>query len=107
MNDAVASADFQQAAAAESPLQQLHALRQRIDEQDLKILNAIEERGRIVEEILELKRSAGLPCFDAIRERQLLERLRAIYRGPYDWQSVEGLFRSLLEMSRTMRVRIR
>ena len=48
--------------------------------------------------------AAGLPGFDAIRERQLLERLRAMHRGPYEGQAVEGLFRSLLEMSRTLHV---
>ena len=82
----------------------LHALRSRIDEQDLKILRAIEERGRIVEEVLVLKQSAGFPPFDAIRERQLLQRLQATYHGPYQWREVELVFRTLLEMSRTLPV---
>lgn len=106
MNDAVATAALPQSATEDSQLAELHALRRRIDEQDLNILHAIEQRGRVVEEILRLKQSAGLPCFDAIRERQLLERLRALYCGPYEWRSVDGLFRSLLEMSRTLRVPI-
>jgi len=93
-----------QASPPEPRLEALHALRLRIDEQDLNILRAIEQRGRIVEEILALKQSAGFPPFDAIRERQLLERLHAMYRGPYQWQEVEQLFRTLLEMSRTLPV---
>lgn len=104
MNDAVACTGPPQSATVEPPPPSLHALRLKIDEQDLNILQAIEQRGRVVEEILLLKQSAGLPAFDAIRERQLLERLRARYRGPYDWPAVEGLFRSLLEMSRTLPV---
>lgn len=93
-----------QAGSLEPRLEALQALRVQIDEQDLNILRAIDQRGRIVEEILALKQSAGFPAFDAIRERQLLERLHAMYRGPYQWQEVEQLFRTLLEMSRTLPV---
>jgi 3-deoxy-7-phosphoheptulonate synthase/chorismate mutase len=71
-----------QASPPELRLEALQALRLRIDEQDRNILGAIEQRGRIVEEILALKQAAGIPAFDAIRERQLLERLHATYRGP-------------------------
>lgn len=103
MNDAVACAVLPQE-SAESRLAALRALRLRIDEQDLNILRAIEERGRIVEEVLVLKQASGFPAFDAIRERQLLQRLHAMYRGPYKWQDVEQVFRTLLEMSRTLPV---
>ena len=34
---------------------------------------------------------------------QLLHRLQVTYRGPYHWQEVEQVFRTLLEMSRTLR----
>jgi len=88
--------------SSDSRFAELQALRSRIDEQDLRILRAIEERGRIVEDVLVLKQAAGLPAFDAIRERQLLQRLQVTYQGPYHWQEVEQLFRTLLEMSRTL-----
>ncbi len=88
----------------EPALAALQALRLRIDEQDLNILRAIEQRGRVVEEILLLKQSAGLPAFDAVRERHLLERLHAMHGGPYEWQDVEQLFRTLLAMSRGLAV---
>jgi chorismate mutase len=102
MNDAVACAGLPPPGPSEPGLAALLALRLRIDEQDRKILRAIEQRGRIVEEVLVLKQSAGFPAFDAIRERQLLQRLHAMYLGPYQWQDVEQLFRTLLEMSRTL-----
>jgi 3-deoxy-7-phosphoheptulonate synthase/chorismate mutase len=78
----------------------LPALRARIDELDLGILKLIEQRGHTVEDIFLLKRSAGLPVLDETRERQLLERLRAMHRGPHDWHDVERVFRLLLEISR-------
>lgn len=101
MNDAVACTGLPPE-SADSRLAALRALRLRIDEQDLNILRAIEERGRIVEEVLVLKQASGFPAFDAIRERQLLQRLHAMYLGPYQWQDVEQVFRTLLEMSRTL-----
>jgi len=102
MNDPVVGA-WPISESSDSRFAELQALRSRIDEQDRRILRAIEERGRIVEEVLVLKRSAGFPAFDAIRERQLLQRLQVTYRGPYHWQEVEQVFRTLLEMSRTLR----
>jgi 3-deoxy-7-phosphoheptulonate synthase/chorismate mutase len=101
MSEAIAWAGAPQE-TVDSRFTALRALRSRIDEQDLRILRAIEERGRIVEDVLALKQSAGFPAFDAIRERQLLQSLQATYRGPYHWLEVEQVFRTLLEMSRTL-----
>ena len=82
------------------PADRLSSLRARIDELDLGILRLVEQRGSVVEEILQLKQSRGQPVLDEDRERQLLERLRALHRGPHDWLEVEDLFRQLLAMSK-------
>ncbi len=82
----------------------LQALRLRIDEQDLKILRAIEERGRIVEEVLVLKQSAGFRRSTRFASASCCSACRPLYRGPYQWQDVEHVFRTLLEMSRTLPV---
>lgn len=82
------------------PMEQLPALRARIDEIDLGILQLIGERGRTVQEILALKRSAGVPVLDEAREQQVLDRLRSMHRGPHAWSGVERIFRLLLEISR-------
>lgn len=94
-------------APTDSPLAALQALRTRIDEQDRRILDALQQRSHVVEEILLLKQSAGLPAFDAIRERQLLQRLHDEYHGAYPWRDVEQLFRTLLEMSRSLQAPLR
>jgi 3-deoxy-7-phosphoheptulonate synthase / chorismate mutase len=82
------------------PLDGLAALRVRIDEIDLGILRLIEQRGRVVEEILRLKQARGRPVLDEARERQLLDRLQSLHLGPHDWPEVELVFRQLLAMSR-------
>jgi len=84
----------------EQPLDNLPALRARIDELDLGILRLIEQRGRVVEEIVLLKRAAAIPMLDEVRECRLLERLRRLNQGPYEWHDVERVFRLLLEISR-------
>ena len=82
------------------PTDHLSSLRARIDELDLGILRLIEQRGSVARDIHRLKQSQGRPVLDEARERQLLERLRALHRGPHDWLEVESLFRQLLAMSR-------
>jgi 3-deoxy-7-phosphoheptulonate synthase/chorismate mutase len=86
--------------AQPEPLDGLAALRVRIDEIDLGILRLIDQRGRVVEEILRLKQAKGRPVLDEARERQLLDRLHALHEGPHDWPEVERVFRQLLAMSR-------
>ena len=82
------------------PMEQLPSLRARIDELDLGILRLIDERGRTVQQILALKRSAGVPVLDEAREQQVLDRLRSMHGGPHAWSGVERIFRLLLEISR-------
>lgn len=82
------------------PMEQLPALRAKIDELDLGILRLIDERGRTVQDILALKRSAGVPVLDEAREQQVLDRLRGMHGGPHAWSGVERIFRLLLEISR-------
>jgi hypothetical protein len=46
------------------------------------------------------KQAVGIPVLDEARERQLLERLRRLNQGPYEWHDVERVFRLILEISR-------
>lgn len=81
---------------------QLAALRVKIDQVDLELLRILERRGQVVAEIMALKKSTGTPTLDAVRQEQILSRLRAMHNGPYDWPSIARVFRLVLEISRGM-----
>jgi len=81
---------------------QLAALRVKIDQVDLELLRILERRGQVVAEIMALKKSTGTPTLDAVRQEQILSRLRAMHKGPYDWPSIARVFRLVLEISRGM-----
>jgi 3-deoxy-7-phosphoheptulonate synthase/chorismate mutase len=87
--------------AAERLLQhRLEALRVRIDQVDLELLRLLERRGQVVKEVMALKQSAQTPIRDPVREEQILARLRAMHKGPYEWQAIARVFRLVLEISR-------
>lgn len=54
----------------------LHAIRKRLDAADAKILDAVAERLRIIDEVANLKANSSTDLRDALREDQLLARLQ-------------------------------
>lgn len=83
------------AAAAE-----LARLRTRIDAVDEAILARLNERAALVNEVGRLKQGAGLAPFDAAREREILERLGALNRGPFPTASIPQVFREIIGIMR-------
>ncbi len=55
--------------------EQLDSLRKRIDEADRELLEALAQRMKVVDEILQEKASRGLPLFDSARETELLTKV--------------------------------
>ena len=47
---------------------QVRELRSRVDEVDRELIRALNERARIVQEIMALKSEAGAPVYDPKRE---------------------------------------
>ena len=58
--------------------EQLDSLRKRIDEADRGLLEALAQRMKVVDEILQEKASRGLPLFDSARETELLTKVARI-----------------------------
>jgi chorismate mutase len=58
-------------------LDELHKLRQRIDEIDDQIINALNERVEVCKAIGVAKKKQGKPVRDVMRENKVYERIKA------------------------------
>ncbi|MFT9488072.1 bifunctional 3-deoxy-7-phosphoheptulonate synthase/chorismate mutase [Tepidibacillus infernus] len=79
--------------------QELDELRLRLDEINLQILQLINERAEIVQEIGHLKEKQGTKRFDPVREREMLDKIVAHNHGPFDDNVVRHLFKEIFKAS--------
>ena len=80
----------------------LHELRQKIDELDLRIVELLNARARIVVDIGKIKHQAGTPVYAPDREKIVLERIRAANKevgGPLPNTCLEAIYRELMSGS--------
>lgn len=62
----------------EAALQQLHSIRQSIDNIDAAVIHMLAERFKFTQQVGALKAEHGLPPADPEREREQIQRLRAL-----------------------------
>ena len=74
--------------------------RAEIDEIDQRLLDLLNQRARIAENIGKLKRQHRMPVLDGNREAQVIHRLRSQNQGPLDTRGVAAIFRSIIRESR-------
>jgi chorismate mutase len=79
----------------------LESLRDRVAETDREILELVNRRVDLVDEIRRHKETNGVPFFDAGQEERLLARLREANSGPLSDGGVERLFREILDLVKT------
>lgn len=75
-------------------LEQLRGNLTGINRQPLELLS---ERARIAQEIRHLKETHGIPGFDPVREKQMLEELVACNTGPLDHEAIRKLFKQIVQ----------
>jgi chorismate mutase len=75
-------------------------LREQIATTDLTILDAVNTRLRLVEEIKAYKESKGIPFLDRDREREMLDYLTRANRGPLSTSGLRELFAAILSLSK-------
>lgn len=73
----------------------LYALREQIDEINLKILDLLCQRGQITSEIGRMKRAMGVPIYDPEREAEMLEMIQRANRGPFSNETIGALFKEI------------
>ena len=78
----------------------LERLRQEIDDLDDQILQLLNQRMHLVEEIAALKNKAGRNAMDLNREQAIFRRLASQNQGPLAWGAVKKIFGEILAASR-------
>jgi len=74
-------------------------LRGQLDEVNLELLEVLNKRATLVEEIGKLKSGKGTERFDPIREKEMLDKLVAANQGPFSNDTVRHLFKQIFQAS--------
>ena len=88
--------------------QKLEEYRVTIDDLDRRIVELLNERTRVVEDIGRVKRSAQLPIYEPRREDQVFDNIsRASADGPLTKEAVRRIYERIIDEMRTIqRVRM-
>ena len=79
-------------------------LRGRVDEVDRELIRILNERARIVQEMVTIKAEAGKPLFDPKREEEILRKVAEQNEGPIYDTSMREIFELILHRIRDMEV---
>ena len=81
--------------------ERLEACRQEIDTLDQRLVELIQQRARVVEEVGNIKREAHLAVKDANREQQVIEKVEELAKsGPLPAEAVGRIYQKLIEEMR-------
>jgi chorismate mutase-like protein len=91
----------------EEGLEALRECRDRIDELDRRILELLNDRTRIVEEIGRIKQSLDLPIYEPKREDEVFANVTGNNPGPLTPDGVKRVFERIIdEMRNVQRLRM-
>ena len=91
----------------EEGLEVLRDCRDRIDELDRRILELLNDRTRVVEEIGRVKQILDLPIYEPKRENEVFENVTANNTGPLTPDGVKRVFERIIdEMRNVQRLRM-
>ncbi len=79
-------------------------LRERVDEVDRELIRILNERARIVQEMVTIKAEAGKTLFDPKREEEILRRVAEENEGPIYDSSMREIFELILHRIRDLEV---
>ena len=84
--------------------ERVRGLRERVDEVDRELIRALNERARIVQEIMALKAETGAPVYDPRREEEILQRVVEQNEGPIYDSSMRDIFELILHRIRDLEI---
>lgn len=86
----------------DAALKALADCRARIDALDLRILELINQRTRIVEEIGRIKRQLNMPIYEPRREDEVYANVTSHNGGPLSAEAVRRVFERIIDEMRTI-----
>lgn len=84
--------------------ERVNELRERVDEVDRELVRALNERARIVQEIVAIKAETGAPIYDPKREEEILRRVVEMNDGPIYDSSMRDIFELILHRIRDLEI---
>ena len=84
--------------------EKMQALRERVDGVDRDLVQSLNERASIVQEIVAIKAEAGVPLFDPKREEEILQRVESYNEGPIYDNSMREIFELVLHRIRDLEI---
>jgi chorismate mutase len=84
--------------------ERVRELRERVDEVDRELIRALNDRARIVQEIMALKVEAGAPVYDPKREEEILQRVVEQNTGPIYDSSMRDIFELIVHRIRDLEI---
>jgi|SRR3954454_22392057 chorismate mutase len=82
----------------------IEELRDRVDKVDQELIRILNERARIVQEIVVIKAEAGKPLFDPKREEEIFRKVAEENEGPIYDSSMREIFELILHRIRDLEV---
>ncbi len=82
------------------PVNALAQCRERIDSVDLRILQLLNERTSIVQNVGRIKKEAALPIYEPRREDQVFQNVTSHNPGPLPNDAVKRIFERIIDEMR-------
>lgn len=76
---------------------ELDALRKQVEALNLQLLEVINKRGELVQEIGKLKEAQGVNRYDPVRERKMLDLITEHNDGPFETSTLQHLFKEIFK----------
>lgn len=83
-------------------MSELKKMRDAIDRIDEEILNLLNKRGKIVLDVASIKRKENAKFYSPEREKEILQRLTSLNKGPFPNNALKTIFREILSASLSM-----
>ncbi len=86
----------------EEALAALAKFRDEIDAIDRELLETLNRRTRVVEEIGKVKQQVNLPIYEPKREDDVYRNVRANNKGPLDSDALQRIFERIIDEMRSL-----